>query len=268
VVLTPRPMAGALPALRRQRRVLLFVLLGLAAIGWAVVVWQAVGMNGHDDMDMRGIDLTMGMTAPLFLAMWLAMMVAMMFPASAPMILAFARVQERRRDQGQAVVPTWMFVAPYVAIWLAFGVCGYALAVTVDYAAADSMWATDNISRIAGVLLIGAGIYQLTPVKRVCLARCRSPLAFMLTYWRDRRWGAVSMGLRHGLFCLGCCWVLFLVLVPLGVMNIAAMLAVAALVFAEKALPGGERVAMAAAAILIAYGLLTVANPALLPTMT
>jgi predicted metal-binding membrane protein len=240
----------------------------LAAIGWVVVVWQAVAMNGQDDMDMQGVDLTMGMTAPLFLAMWLAMMVAMMFPASAPMIVAFARSQARRRDQGQGVVPTWMFVAPYVAIWLAFGVFGYALAVALDKAWADAMWARDNVSRVAGVLLVVAGIYQLTPMKRVCLARCRSPLAFMLAYWRDSRWGAVSMGLRHGLFCLGCCWVLFLVLVPLGVMNIAAMLAVAALVFAEKALPGGDRVAMAAAVILVVYGLLAVASPALLPTVT
>src|SRR2546421_25763 len=88
---------------------------------------DGAALIARHDMDMAGIDLTMGMTAPLFLAMWLAMMVAMMFPASAPMILAFARFQARRRDQGQATVPTWMFVAPYVAIWLAFGVFGYAL---------------------------------------------------------------------------------------------------------------------------------------------
>jgi predicted metal-binding membrane protein len=182
------------------------------------------------------------------------------------MILAFAHTQTHQRNEGAAYTPTWLFVAPYVAVWTAFGAIGYALAVGADALADDSMWTMDNLPRIAGGLLIVAGIYQLTPLKRVCLARCRSPLAFMLSYWRDGRWGAVSMGLRHGLFCLGCCWVLFLLLLPLGVMNIGAMLAVAALVFAEKALPKGDTVAIAAAGVLIIYGLLALAVPAALPT--
>lgn len=241
----------------------LSVLLLLAAAGWVLVLWQAAAMDTSTAMSL---DLTMGMTAPLFLAMWVAMMVAMMFPASAPMILAFAHTQTHKRNEGATYTPTWLFVAPYVAVWTAFGAIGYALAVGADALADDSMWTMNNLSRIAGSLLVVAGIYQLTPLKRVCLARCRSPLAFMLSYWRDGRWGAVTMGLRHGLFCLGCCWVLFLLLLPLGVMNIGAMLAVAALVFAEKALPKGDTVAIAAAGVLIVYGLLALAVPAALPT--
>jgi predicted metal-binding membrane protein len=233
-----------------------------------VVVWQALGMNGDDAMSTGGVNLTMGMAAPLFLATWLAMMVAMMVPAAAPMIVAFARSQACRRVQGQGYVPTWLFVVPYIGLWTAFGVVSFGLAVGVDRVAGDSMWARDNLSRVAGVLLVATGIYQLTPVKRVCLARCRTPLAFMLTYWRDGRWGAASMGLRHGLFCLGCCWALFLLLVPLGVMNLAAMAAVAALVFAEKVLPGGGRVATVAAVVLSVYFLLAIAEPKVLPTMT
>src|SRR5262249_21433793 len=147
------------------------------------------------------------------------------------------------------------FVAPYVAVWTAFGVLGYVIAAAVAAGAGDSMWAMDNLPRIAGVLLVAAGIYPLTPMKRVCLARCRTRPSFLLSYWRDGRRGAVSMGVRHGLFCLGCCWVLFLVLLPLGVMNVAAMVAVAALAFAEKVLPRGEGVARVAAVVLIAYGL-------------
>ncbi len=263
------------PPLQGERRFLLLVLSGLAVAGWAVVIWQAVSMDGtdHASMDMegmgtamRGIDLTMGMAAPLFLAMWVAMMVAMMFPAAAPMIVAFERSQSRRRDQGAPFTPTWMFVAPYVAVWSLFGVLGYGLALVFEELAEDSVWAADDVSRIAGGLLVAAGIYQLSPLKRVCLSRCRSPLSFMLSYWRDGRRGALDMGLRHGLYCLGCCWVLFVLLFPLGVMNVAAMVAVAALVFAEKALPGGDRVALAAAGILIVYGALAVAVPALLPT--
>lgn len=269
--------AAAQPApLHAERRFLLVVLLGLAVAGWIVVVWQAVAMDGPHGVDMGamgteigagGIDLTMGMAAPLFLAMWMAMMVAMMFPASAPMIVAFDRSQARRRNEGSAFVPTWVFVAPYLVVWFAMGLLGYLVAVVVENLVDESVWAGENLPRIAGGFLVAAGLYQLTPLKRVCLSNCRSPLSFMLRYWRDGRRGAVAMGLRHGLYCLGCCWVLFLVLFPLGVMNVAAMVAVALLVFAEKALPGGERVAAAAAVALVTYGLLAVAVPAVLPTL-
>lgn len=253
----------AAPTLRAERWVILTVLLTLAGAGWVLVAWQASDMNGTGEQ----LDLTMGMAAPLFIAMWMAMMVAMMFPASAPMILAFARTQTRKRADGGEYVPTWLFVAPYVAVWTAFGALGYLIAAAVAAVAGDSMWAMDNLPRIAGFLLVAAGVYQLTPMKRVCLARCRTPLSFMLKYWRDGRGGAMSMGLRHGLFCLGCCWVLFLVLLPLGVMNVAAMVAVAALVFAEKVLPRGEGAARVAAVALIAYGLFAVVVPRALPTL-
>lgn len=262
--------------LQRERRFLLLTLCGLVIAGWAVVLWQALAVDGtghasmsteeHGRMAMGGIDLTMGMAAPLFLAMWVAMMVGMMFPAAAPMILAFERSQSRRRSDGAPFTPTWMFVAPYLAVWFLFGLVGYGLALLFEHLAGDSVWAADDMSRVAGGLLIAAGIYQLSPLKRVCLSRCRSPLSFMLSYWRDGRRGALSMGLRHGLYCLGCCWVLFVLLFPLGVMNVAAMVAVAALVFAEKALPGGDRVAVAAAPILVLYGSLAVVVPKVLPT--
>ena len=256
------------PPRQGERRFLLLVLVALAVAGWAIVIWQAVTMDGshHNSMDMGGIDLTVGMAAPLFLAMWVAMMVAMMFPAAAPMILAFERSQARKRAEGGEFIPTWLFVAPYVAVWFAFGLLGYGSALVFENLAGHSTWAADNMSRIAGGFLVAAGIYQRSPLKRVCLSRCRSPLSFMLSYWRDGRGGALNMGLRHGLYCLGCCWVLFLLLFPIGVMNVAAMVVVAALVFAEKALPGGERVALAAAGILVVYGLVAMAAPAVLPT--
>ena len=262
------------PPLQGERRFLLLVLAGLAVAGWAVVIWQSetmatdhssMGME-KDMMAMGGIDLTMGMAAPLFLAMWVAMMVGMMFPAAAPMILAFERSQSRKRAEGALFTPTWIFVAPYVVVWLFFGLLGYGLAVIFEGLAGDSAWAADDMSRVAGGFLIAAGLYQLSPLKRVCLSRCRSPLSFMLSYWRDGRRGAFSMGLRHGLYCLGCCWVLFLLLFPIGVLNVAAMVAVAALVFAEKTLPGGDRLASAAAGILVVYGSLAMVVPALLPT--
>jgi predicted metal-binding membrane protein len=256
------------PSARRQllrlEQLLLVVLLTLAAAAWALIVWQSRVMGGAEDM---GVGLTMGMAAPVFLLMWLAMMVAMMLPASAPMILAFASSQARRRATGGPSTPTWLFVLPYLAVWTAFGAAGYGVAVVGDVLVGDSMAAADVMSRAAGGLLVAAGVYQLSPLKRACLVRCRTPFMFMLRYWRDGRWGAVTMGLRHGLYCLGCCWLLFLVLLPLGVMNVGAMVAVAALVFAEKALPYGDTVGKVAAFILIGYGLFALSRPDALPTV-
>jgi predicted metal-binding membrane protein len=250
-------------ALRTERWAILGTLLLLAVVGWALVVRQARAR----DMPANGLDLTMGMAAPLFIAMWVSMMVAMMFPASAPMILAFARTQAGKRTDRRPYIPTAFFVAPYVAVWTAFGVVAFVVARVVAEVAGGSMWAMDNLPRIAGALLVAAGAYQFTPLKRVCLRRCRTPLSFMLSYWRDGRAGAMAMGLRHGIYCLGCCWVLFLVLLPLGVMNVVAMVAVAALVFAEKVMPRGELVATLAAVVLIAYGVLAIAVPQALPTV-
>lgn len=234
------------------------------------MLWQAAADDSHGAMAMSGMDggfdLTAGMAAPLFLAMWLAMMIGMMFPASAPMILAFARAQQRKREQGASPVPTWLFVAPYTAIWLLFGAGGYGAALSADAVITDSSALADDLSRVAAGGLVIAGLYQLTPLKRVCLAKCRSPMSFMLSYWRDGRVGAVKLAARHGLYCVGCCWVLFAVLLPLGVMNVAAMAVVAALVFAEKVLPGGERVSTVAAFVLIAYGGFALVVPDALPT--
>ena len=116
-------------------------------------------------------------------------------------------------------------------------------------------------------MLVAAGIYQLTPLKDICLRHCRTPLSFVMSHWRSGKAGAVQMGLRHGVYCMGCCWLLFLILIPLGVMNVAAMVAVAAVVFAEKVLPRARVVSALAAVALIAIGLAVVARPSLLPTV-
>jgi predicted metal-binding membrane protein len=121
--------------------------------------------------------------------------------------------------------------------------------------------------RAGGVLLVLAGVYQVTPLKDVCLRQCRTPMSFVMTRWRDGRGGAVRMGFLHGVYCMGCCWLLFVILVPLGVMNVAAMAAVAALVFAEKVLPVGKAVSYLAGVVLVVYGVAVMANPALLPTV-
>jgi len=246
--------------LATPRNVILAVLLALAAAAWAVLIWQSQTM---DDEDMG---LTMGMGAPLFIAIWAAMMVAIMFPTAAPMVLTFARVQANRRAQARPFVPTWLFTGSYIVLWSATGVLAYLAAAFGDSLAEDSMWLMNNAGRIGGAVIALAGVYQLSPLKSTCLGKCRSPMAFILGSWRDGSAGALRMGLEHAVYCLGCCWLLFAILFPLGMMNIAAMAAITALIFAEKSLPAGGRIAKAAAAALIVYGAIAVFVPDVLPT--
>lgn len=247
--------------LPRERNFILGGLLVLAAAAWAVLIWQSQMMDEED------MGLTMGMGAPLFIALWAAMMVAIMFPTAAPMILTFARVQANRRERGQVFVPTWLFVGAYILLWSATGLLAYAAAVIGDELAAGSMWLMDNAGRIGGGVIVVAGLYQLSPLKSTCLSQCRSPMSFILGSWRDGYGGAVRMGLEHGGYCLGCCWLLFIILFPLGMMNVAAMAAITVVIFAEKSLAIGKTVAKAASAALIVYGALVLVLPDALPTM-
>ena len=215
---------------------------------------------------MAMTSLTMGMPAAAFLAMWIVMMVAMMFPAAAPMIMTFHRIQSGRRERGEGFVPTWLFVGGYLLVWSLAGVAAYLGAVGAEAFAARWQLSAAVAARIAGVLLVAAGLYQLTPLKNVCLSKCRSPLGFILTSWRNGAGGALRMGLVHGMYCLGCCWLLFAVLFPLGIMNIAAMTLLTLVVFAEKSLPWERTAVYGTAAALIAYGLLVIGVPNALPT--
>jgi predicted metal-binding membrane protein len=253
--------------LRRERIVVLSALLALAALAWALVIWQALSMRTSSMGTTMGgpAGLTMGMDAALFLAIWVAMMVAMMFPSAAPMVLLYNAIAAGKRQRSQAYVPTWIFVAGYLLVWTLAGVIAYLAALGLDALAAHSMPLMANASRIGGALLVVAGLYQLSPLKNVCLAKCRTPTQFLMTSWRNGYGGALRMGIEHGVYCLGCCWLLFAILFPLGMMNIAALALLTALIFAEKALPGGRLVSVAAGLALITYGALVVVVPTFLP---
>jgi predicted metal-binding membrane protein len=235
--------------------------MGLSAVAWALIVWQSSMM---DDDDMG---LTMGMAAPVFLGIWIAMMVAMMFPTAMPMILTFARVQSGRAARSQATVPVWVFVSAYLFVWVSFGAVAFVAASAANELAENVMWLMDNAARIGGGVLILAGLYQLSPAKRRCLSKCRSPMSWILSSWRDRVGGALRMGVEHGMYCLGCCWLLFVILFPLGMMNIAAMALITVLIFAEKSLLVSRYAVTLAGVGLIAYGVVVLAMPDALPTM-
>jgi predicted metal-binding membrane protein len=245
-----------------QRNVILGLLLALAAAAWALLASQGAGADANMAMGSP----TMGMHAPLFLAAWVVMMVAMMFPAAAPMILIFHQVQAGKRRRGEAFVATWVFVAAYLLVWTLSGVVAYAGAVAAEAIATRAALSPTTAARVGGAVLVAAGLYQLTPFKDLCLSKCRTPISFIMTAWRDGVAGALRMGLLHGAYCLGCCWLLFVILFPLGLMNIAAMAVITLVVFAEKTLPWGRPVARATAVALVGYGAVVLVAPQVLPT--
>ena len=263
----------ATSALGRARRNLLISLVVLAIAAWAFTVHESLhmgvpigdalrgsmsaeGMDGMEGMTMGGMSAagwSVG-AALVFVGVWTVMMAAMMLPAAAPMILTFASAQARRNPA--AAAPTWMFIAGYLFVWSAVGVVVYGL-VQVGADSSSYLGSTDRTiwgPLVLGVTLVGAGLYQFTPLKRVCLRHCRSPMAFVALHWRDGRLGAVRMGILHGAYCLGCCWALFAILVVAGVMSLAWMLVLTLVVFAEKVFPHGQRASATIGVALIVLG--------------
>jgi predicted metal-binding membrane protein len=264
----------ATSTLGRTRRNLLLSLLVFTSAAWAFTVHQSInmgapiadalrgsasadGMEGMEGMAMGGMSAAGWSIAAalVFVGMWTVMMAAMMLPATAPMILTFAAAQARRDHA--AATPTWIFVAGYLLVWSAAGVIVYAL-VEVGTDASHYLGSVDRAiwaPLVLGVTLVGAGVYQFTPLKRVCLRHCRSPMAFVALHWRDGPLGAARMGIWHGAYCLGCCWALFAIPAVAGIMSLPWMLVLALVVFAEKMFPHGQRLSTIIGLVLIVSGL-------------
>jgi predicted metal-binding membrane protein len=190
----------------------------------------------------------------LLFVMWAVMMVAMMTPSAVPVVLLVAGMNRRRRERGDRPAPTPLFLAGYLLAWTAFS----AVAAVVQTALHQSALLSPDMRAIGpwmgSVILVAAGVYQWTPLKRACLRHCRSPLHALAVLWREGRAGAVRMGFVHGLWCLGCCWLLMALLFVAGVMNLLWVAAIAAFVLIEKVAPGGEWAGRATGAVLAAWG--------------
>ena len=217
------------------------------------------------DMDMPGMVMPMpqewGMIAVVLLfAMWAVMMVAMMLPSAAPMILSFLSVNNRRRAASRPLVPVGIFVFGYLVVWTAFSAVATMAQWGLHKAAllSPAMSATSPV--LSGGLLLAAGVFQWTPLKRACLKGCRSPLSFLMRGWQDGTAGALLMGLRHGSYCLGCCWVLMALLFVTGVMNLSWVVAIALFVMAEKILGQGELFSQVTGAALVTAGAVLIAG--------
>ena len=269
--------------LHREQLAVLATLALLTAVAWALTLTQMRGMAGMATMPeqpgMGGMpmgDMAMpeaagpepGVRLALYLGMWVSMMAAMMLPAAAPMILMFGTVYRTKRERGGAFVPTWVFVAGYLAVWAAFGAYAWGMGEVGDDLARNVPLLGELGPRAAALAMLAAAAYQLTPLKERCLAHCRSPLSFVMHHWRPGIAGALRMGAEHGVYCVGCCWVLFALLVAVGLTSLPWMGLIALIILAEKLLPRGRVVTLGVAALLAALGLLALARPELLaPTM-
>jgi predicted metal-binding membrane protein len=233
------------------------VLLGGALVAWIVTYQRMHGMDAGPGTELGGLGWYVGI--------WVTMMAAMMLPSVSPMVLVFARISRDRERRGHGFVPTWVFLAGYLIAWTAYGLFAYGAYRLLRWAVGGSLDWDGAGARVAGGALLVAGLYQLTPLKQVCLRHCRGPLHFVLHGWRDGHAGALRMGTEHGAFCIGCCWGLMLALFALGVMSLVWMAVIAVVIFAEKLLPAGEMFARVFAVALVAGGIWVAAAPASVP---
>jgi predicted metal-binding membrane protein len=269
--------------LRRDRIITLAGLVILCAMAWLYIVKGAgLGMSArqmttlaffpHEQVQdvmqgMPGMQVDAGRSAwgfatwALMIGMWWIMMIAMMTPSAAPTILLYARVHRSalaRRQLRDEVAPIGAFAVGYLLIWLAFSVGVTALHYALERAGLVSTMTMGSRSRwLSGAVLIAAGLYQLSPLKNICLAQCRAPAAFLARYWRPDAPGALRLGARHGAYCVGCCWMLMVLLFVGGVMNLVWIASLAIVVLIEKVLPRGQWVGRGAGVALAGWGVAT-----------
>jgi len=240
------------------------LLVVVAGLAWAFTVHQSIRMAEMEAAMWRDMAMSMNGMEPswtpldalMLFVMWSAMMAAMMVPGASPMVSAFATINRHRRERSAPYVPTAAFLLGYLIVWAGFSLLATALQwllqktelLTTMMQSASYYW--------SAALFLAAGIYQFSPLKERCLAYCRSPDGFILSEWRDGAMGAVVMGLRHGLFCLGCCAALMVLLFAVAVMDLRWVAALTVLVTAEKLLPGETfwRVTIAVGLLLAAAG--------------
>ncbi|GIG61239.1 hypothetical protein Lfu02_56110 [Longispora fulva] len=239
----------------RARLGLVAALWVVAAVGW---VWTARQMRGMD----AGPWTSLG-SLGWFLGVWTVMMAAMMFPSVAPTVALYARMTKRRSP-----LRPWLFSAGYLLTWTVAGLIAYTVGVTATRILGDAL-AWHNAGRaLAGTTLIVAAIYEVTPLKDVCLGKCRSPLGVLLGSWREGNAGAVRMGARNGAWCVGCCWALMASLFALGVMSVPWMALVAGIIAVEKTVPWHRKVVTyATSAVLLVLGILVLVAPDMLPAL-
>lgn len=243
---TFRPTVSSAPdltrrILRHERALVAASVLALAALGWWYIAMTA-GIRAGAEMGMRQPSIL------ILVLMWWLMMAAMMLPSATPAFLLYAHVRHARNGDG-TIAPSWLFIAAYLGVWLLFSI---AAALLQRLAMGSSVMIQSHAAQAA--LLVAAGLYQLTPLKSACVRQCRSPAQFLSRYWQPGWYGAFVLGLRHGVYCLGCCWMLMALLFVGGIMNLLWIAGLTALVAAEKLLPWSKLFVLVSSVALILWG--------------
>ena len=241
--------------LERDRRLVLAALVALAALAWAYTVRLGVEHGSMADAMSRPSMIRWSAADFVFMfVMWAVMMFAMMLPSVTPTVMIFARVREKREAAGRPFAPTGAFVSGYLLAWVGFSL----LATVANWGLHTGGVMSSMMGNVApvtgGALLVAAGAFQWTALKNACLNHCRSPMSFLMHCWRDGNSGAALMGLHHGVYCLGCCWLLMVLLFVLGVMNLPWVAVLTIVVLAEKTLPRGESMSRGLGLLLVAWG--------------
>ena len=250
---------SAASRLERAQLALLGALLALAVAAWLVTNDRMGGMESMPGMGLGGLGF--------YVTVWVLMMAAMMFPSVAPTVLMYDRLRAGHRARGKGAAPdaTALFVAGYLCVWTAAGLAAYGL-VELVRAIDPAFLAWDEAGRyVTGGVIMAAAVYQLTPLKQACLVKCRSPMMFLAERWRHGRAGGLELGLRHGAWCLGCCWALMAALFAVGLMSLGWMALIAAFIAGEKLLPWPAAARRTVAVLLLALGLGVALVPANVP---
>lgn len=239
--------------LRHERIITPICLAIVVALCWAYLLAGAGTMQemGGMTMPMSTWPWTLGHAVILFL-MWLIMMMAMMLPSAAPVILLYGTIS--RRSKAGTASGTGLFALGYVAVWACFSLFALLAQFLLEWAGLLSPMMASANTALSGALLIAAGVYQFTPLKRSCLRLCRSPLEFLTSHWRSGKFGPLQMGARHGLYCVACCWGLMLLLFVGGVMSLMWIVGLAVFVLIEKLVRGGPRLGQLAGVLLVGAG--------------
>lgn len=226
-------------------------LAAFTAFLWALVLWSTNNMDQPVVKLMMPMHKSWSVTQAFFVfVMWAVMMAAMMLPSALPMVKTYARIVSRK---GQ-VRNVWAFVAAYLVVWSLFSLAAAAAQWGLQASGVISHMLVIKDETVSGFLLILIGLSQWTPLKDICLNTCRTPAGFFTSHWREGLSGAFSMGLGHGVFCVGCCWALMALLFVFGVMNLAAIVLITAAVIIEKTMPNGDRLARLGGVFLALWG--------------
>ena len=246
--------------LKRDQLIILSGVIALVIISWVYLAYFYTYM--HIGMESLARSMVMPQISAIslneflpVLLMWSAMMIAMMLPSATPMVLAFSAINRKRSLNGNKIVPTWVFLSSYILVWI-----GFSLFAAILHLYLKNNFFLSEESRIinpiaGGIILMAAGFYQFTPIKHACVKNCQSPLGFVMEKWREGRKGAFWMGLQHGGYCVGCCWVLMLLLFFAGIMNLIWIAAISIFIFLEKIIVRGRFLGYFSGSFLLIWGL-------------